>query len=427
MKKWNTFLPAFCIVVASALNCAAQTELPPPPAGTPPFEEPPTLTASEILLPDFLSGPNFKTREPVPTYAGANRYTLDTDFGVFDANGSVLLVQRVREINAIAAMREISKSDEFRSALKTAAKSPLMIGKQLISNPVDTLSGVPKGIWKFMNRAGQGIKEASEGRQKSEYEDSTAQSMIGFSKVKRKIAMEFGVDPYSTNSVFQEELNSIAWASYAGQMTIKGAMAVFTGGASTAISAVSMTGALNDALREKSPGDLRLMNLGKLEKMGISRGEANAFLNNPALSPTHQTGIVFVLEELNGVSGRSRFIQLATQAEDETDGLFFMGTAALIARVQKDGANLTRISSSGGLPVCLAKDGTVIVALQWDYAAWTPLVGRFAESLHTAKYGAFKPTGYRVVITGDASPSIQQAMKTLGVRFDIRQVPGPLK
>ena len=99
----------------------------------------------------------------------------------------------------------------------------------------------------------------------------------------------------------------------------------------------------------------------------------------------------------------------------------------MIARLQKDGAHLTRISSCGSLPVCLAKDGTVIVALQWDYAAWTAPVGRFAESLRTAKYGAFKPTGYRVVITGDASPAIQQAMKTLAVRFDIRQATGPLK
>jgi len=213
MIKQNTFLPTLCIALATSLTCLAQIELPSPPAGTPPFEDPPTLTASDILLPDYISGHYFKVREPVSTYAGANRYTLDSNFGIFEANGNILLVQRIREINALAAMSEISKSDEFRSALKTAAKSPLMIGKQLISNPVDTLSGVPKGIWKFMNRAGQGIKEASEGRQKSEYEDSTAQSMIGFSSVKRKIAMDFGVDPYSTNSVFQEQLNSIAWAS----------------------------------------------------------------------------------------------------------------------------------------------------------------------------------------------------------------------
>ena len=413
--------------MASALRCAAQTELPPPPQGTPPFEYPPTLNASEILQPDYQSGRFYKMREPVPTYSGANRYTMDSGFGVFEANGNILLTQRIREINAIAGMREISKTDEFRSAVKAAAKSPLVIGQQLVANPVETLSGVPKGIWKFMNRAGQGIKEAGQGREKSQYEDSTAQSMIGFSKVKRKIALEFGVDPYSTNSVFQEELNGIAWASFAGQMAIKGAFTFMTGGASMAIGAVTTTGALNDTLRDKSPADLRLMNLGKLEKMGVSKSDADAFLKNTALSPTHQTAIVFALQELSGVSGRAKFIKLAGEAEDETDALFFMGTAALISKVQKDGAQITRITTVGGLPVCLAKDGTVIVALQWDYAAWTPQAGKFAQTLNETKFTDFKPTAHRIVITGDASPAIQQAMKALGVRFDIRQATGPLK
>ena len=415
------------LFIASALPCKAQTEVPVPPTGTPPFEEAPILNASEFLLPDFLSSPNFKVHEPVPTYAGANRYKIDSDFGFFEADGNIFLTQRVREIYAIARMREISKTDEFKGALKTAAKSPLVIGKQLINDPVNTLSGIPKGLWKVMNSAGQSIKETSQGRQRSKYEDSKAEGIIGFSSVKRKIAMDFGVDPYSSNPVFQEELNGIAWASYAGQMTIKGAFAVFTGGASTAISAVSLTGALNDVLRDKAPPALRLMNLEKLEAMKISRVDAEAFLNNPALSPTHQTAIVFAMESLRGVSGRSRFIQLASKSEDETDSLFFMGTAALMVAEQKAGAEITRISSMGSLPVCLTKSGTVLIALQWDYAAWTPLVGQFITSLQSAKLGDYKATGYRIVITGDASPSIQEAMKKLGIQFEIRQATGPLK
>ena len=47
------------------------------------FEELPVLNASEILRPEFLSGPHYKVREPVPTYFGANKFTIDSDFGVF--------------------------------------------------------------------------------------------------------------------------------------------------------------------------------------------------------------------------------------------------------------------------------------------------------------------------------------------------------
>jgi len=427
MKKQHLCILVFSFALASPFSIQAQlTETPAPavPAG---FEEPPVLNASEILQPDYDAGPHYKVQELVPTYAGANRYKIDSDFGPFEANGNLLLVQRIREIQAIATLRDMSKTTEFKEAVKNAAKSPLVIGKQLITDPVNTLSGVPKGIWKFMNRAGQGIKEASEGRERSDYEDSAAQSLIGFSAAKRAIALQLGVDPYSTNSVFQEELNGIAWASYAGGMTIKGAMAVMTGGASTAISAVSMTGKLNDVLREKSPGDLRLMNLGKLLDMGISRADANAFLNNPALSPTHQTGIVMALESLSGVSGRVKFIRMASKAGDESDAVFLLGTAAMISKLQQDGAHLKRITSVNGLPVCLAKDGTVIVVLQWDYAAWTEGAGHFIQTLHAAKFDDYKITGFRVAISGDASPLAQEAMKTQGSRFDIRQEPGPLK
>lgn len=32
---------------------------------------------------------------------------------------------------------------------------------------------------------------------------------------------------------------------------------------------------------------------------------------------------------------------------------------------------IARIVMLGDFPICVAKDGTIIVALQWDYAAWT--------------------------------------------------------
>ena len=131
------------------------------------FEEPPVLSAAAILQPEFAAG----VREAVPTYGGRNGYMIDSDAGTFEADGNALLVRRVREIAAIAKLREVSRTDEYKTALAAAAKSPLLVAKGLVQNPVSTVSGVPKGVWKFMNRAGQGIKEKSEGRARSPYED----------------------------------------------------------------------------------------------------------------------------------------------------------------------------------------------------------------------------------------------------------------
>jgi hypothetical protein len=61
------------------------------------FEELPVLNASEILGPEILAGPHHKVREPVPTYFGTNQFTIDSEFGVFEANGNEILVRRINE------------------------------------------------------------------------------------------------------------------------------------------------------------------------------------------------------------------------------------------------------------------------------------------------------------------------------------------
>ncbi|HVJ56524.1 MAG TPA: hypothetical protein VM574_01680, partial [Terrimicrobiaceae bacterium] len=65
-----------CAVLGAAVSLSAQI---PSPSPTPEVFEPlPTLNASTILEPQYLSGPNFSVRDPVPTYSGSNQYTIDS-------------------------------------------------------------------------------------------------------------------------------------------------------------------------------------------------------------------------------------------------------------------------------------------------------------------------------------------------------------
>src|ERR1044071_7647687 len=122
------------------------------------YEELPELKASEILRDTILNGPHPKVREEVPTESGANRFTIESDFGIFTAEGNAMLVRRVDEINAIARLKEVSKTDAFKDALKKAAMSPLNTAKALVTDPVKTVSAIPKGLKKFMGRAGETVK-----------------------------------------------------------------------------------------------------------------------------------------------------------------------------------------------------------------------------------------------------------------------------
>ena len=392
------------------------------------FEQPPILSAAAILQPEIAVGDGYNVRDTVPTYAGRNAYLIDSDFGAFDADGNAMLMRRVREIAAIAKLRAVSRTDEYKNALKAAATSPLLVAKGLVENPVATVTGVPKGLWKVMNRAGQGIKEKSAGRERSQYEDSDAAQLIGFSKAKRDMALKLGVDPYSGNAVLQKELNGVSWAAYAGKMTFTIATAPVGGGAGMALSATGVTSTFESAIRDQSPGDLRLASLKRLLAMGCTRPDADAFLNNTAFSPSVQTALVLHLDSLKGVANRASFIQLAGRLSDgEGDALFFAQTARLLAELHANGRTLARLDTLGSLPVALGTDGNLIVALEWDYAAWTQNAANFVAQLKAAKFGKNAPTGFVIALSGDASPMAKQQIEAAGITLATRVAPGPLK
>jgi hypothetical protein len=388
------------------------------------FEEPPVLSAAAILNPAYADG----VRDPVSTYAGRNGYMIDSDYGTFEADGNTMLVRRVGEIAAITKLRQVSRSDEYKQALLAAAESPIGVAKGLIEHPVSTVTGVPKGLWKVLNRAGQGIKERADGRERSEYEDSNAAQLIGFSKAKRDVALKLGVDPYSSNEALQRELNGVSWAAYAGKLTFTLATAPIGGGAGMALTAVGVTDTFDQAIRDQSPADLRLSNLKRLLTMGVTRADADAFLNNPAFSPSVQTALVLHLEALKGVENRSSFIRIATdQSVAEADALFFSATARILAQLHANGRTLARLEKLDLLPIAIGEDGNAIIALEWDYVAWTQNAANFIEQLKTVKFGKKAPTGYVLAISGDASPLAQGKLRDAGVTLAMRIAPGPLK
>lgn len=420
---------ALSTAIALVLALPLHAQVPPPPAAIAApagYETLPTLNASTILQPQYLQGANFLVRNPVPTYSGSNRYTIDSDFGVFEANGNAMLVRRVAEINAIARLVAMSQTKEFADAAKQAAEAPLHVAQDLVNNPVQTISSVPRGIWGFLNRAGQAIKEAGDGRQAPAAEGNAVENLTGFSKTKRALAIKLGVDPYCTNEVFQKELNKVAWPAFLGKFTVELGMAAVTGGAGAVLSAANWTDTLRGVLTDKSPTDLRLMNLGLLmNNIGASRADADAFLNNTAISPTTQTIIVAALGQLGNIPGQVDFIRQATTSQDEHDALAYQQSVQIMANMNNT-APISRISHLNGLPICQTNDGTVVVRIQWDYAAWTPMAEKFIAALKAAKLPAAAP-GYLVALTGDASPMAAQALAALDVNLKVKVLPGPLQ
>jgi len=392
------------------------------------YEELPELKASDILKPEFLSGPHHKVREEVPTSSGANQFTIDSDFGVFEADGNEMLVRRINEINAIARLKEVSRTDEFKEALRKAANSPVAAAKAIADDPVHAITNVPKGVMKFMGRIGENVKGIGQKHEGKDSEGTQLQQVIGYSDEKRKVAISLGVDPYSTNTVLQHELDQIAWASFAGGAAFTLATLPVSGAAGTALTVTEVSGDFNEILKEKSPTDLRTMNRRALLDMGATEKETERFLNNNAFSPSAQTAFVLNLRSIKGMANRRAFVRLAGEtSSSETDAIFCVQTAALMSKLNKEEIPLARIELVGDFPICVAKDGTTVVALQWDYAAWTSGAARVSEEVE--KFAAKPPRNKKVLValSGQVSPRLRQELEAQGQTLRDRLAPGPLK
>jgi hypothetical protein len=426
MKLTALFLPT---VVFAALAMTASAQAPKPAAAPPtnvPFEALPMLNASTILQPQYLSGANFTVRNAVPTYGGSNRYTIDSDFGVFTADSNQMLMRRVAEIQGTAKLQALSQTNEFAQAAAQAATTPLNVAQDLVTDPVDTISSVPRGIWGFLNRAKDTVTNVADGQSGGFGNGQAISNMSGFSKTKRDLALKMGVDPYCNNEVFQKELNKVAWPAFLGKLSVDAAFSAVTGGVGTALSAANWTATLQDSLRDKSAADLRAMNSNLLtDNMGIANGAANAFLNNSAISPTTQSIIVAALGQLGNIPGQGEFIVQAANSQSEHDALAFQQSVQIMAKLN-NASPVARIMQFEGLTLCQTNDGTVVVPIQWDYLAWTPGVAQFVTALKAQKFST-KPTAYTVMISGVASPAATQAFAGLGVNLVTKALPGPLQ
>ena len=427
MKETARFL--LIMAVATALPSVGQvTSSSPSGEGNSDFEELPELKASEILKPEFLKGQYHTVQESVPTSSGMNRFTIDSQFGAFEAEGNEMLVRRVGEIDAIARLKDISRTDVYKQALAKAAKGPYESAKNIIRDPVNSIENVPKGVMKFMKGAGEKVKSIGKKEKSSDKsEGSQLEQMIGYSNAKRKVAVSLGVDPYTTNSVLRKELDGIAWATFAGGATFSVVTLPVGGAAGVGLTMTGVSSSMNQLLVEKSPEDLKAYNRQSLIAMGASGSEADRLLGNPAYTPTQQTAFVLNMKSLDGVANRKAFIRLAgMNSSADADAIFCVQTAAMLGKLHQE-IPLARIETIGDFPIAVAKDGTTVVALQCDYAAWTSGAADFSQAAQ--KFAGQAPRNKKVVValSGQTSERLRHELETRGIQLRDRYLPGPPK
>ncbi len=404
-KSVGSLAAVMSIAVALAIGFAAAAT-----ANAQTFETPSNRLASQILPSNLFSGPYHRVRETVVSYGYMHHYTVDSQFGVFQATGDGALRKLVNEIYAIASLKEFKTTDAFLTSVGTAVKAPFSFAKNLITHPIDTVSGVPQGVFQIFGNAAESIT-----MEHDPSEDSRVKQLLFVSSWKRDFAAEHGVDVYSSNEVLQEELNSVGWAAAIGGLSVS--VATMGAGATAVIvmKNLRLADQIGSALKEEPPARLRIINMDKLRAMGISEALANRFLDHPHFTPRHDTVIVANLERLSRARGLSTFLESALSAEDEVGANFFMNMAQTMGGYNDSVAPIEEITALAGLTMARAENGRALIPFPLDHGVWSERASRIVNHLVTSYRSPGFRGGFDLWVTGTVSPRAHQELARIGI------------
>ena len=373
------------------------------------FESLPVLSASKILPPELLSGPNHRVQERVTNDGFLNVYVVDSKFGSFTAVSTPLLRKRIQEINAMETMEKLKGTKEFADSLKASGLSTLSAAKNMVLSPVKTTTEVVTGVGLVFRRAGDSLF----GAKRSDAEDSRFKTLIGFSNYKRDYAHELGVDVYSRNEVLQDRLNDVAWTAFAGGLTVSAAMAAVPGGAGIAMTAISSTRLATAIFKNTPPQDLRRMNTEKLTAMGVDPSTTELFISQSIFSPREQTVLVSGLDEMTGVADRERFVQLAALTNNADMAFFRQRQAEMYAGYHKAVTPLVQFVSVGQLAAARTKNGALVFNVPVDYMVWTESLAQLAANTDNLAKQLPGLTEKQLWVTGTLSPRARAEMQRM--------------
>ncbi len=366
--------------------------------------------ASEILPPELLSGPHHKVSEEVTNRGPQYFFVVDSDFGQFKAQGQARLRRLVREINAIAALKEITKKKSFKDAFVKSALEPAAALKQLAIHPVDTVSGIPKGLWSFVASSKESLT-----RDRSEYEDRYVKALITVSKYKRRYAAELGIDVYTSNALVQEELNRLGWAGAIANWIPSVLLIPASGPAKALYKVFDWTETLNRLITETAPDILRSRNNKKLKAMGISGELRDRFLSHTYYSPRNQTVITEYLASMKDAKEKTRVIERALQANSEIDAFTYQQIVEILAGYNRIVSSIVEVRVHKGIPVGYAKNGSLVMGFPVDLGRWTAFTEYLFVDYGKNQIGSEAIKKPELWILGELTPRARRQLAILGI------------
>jgi len=330
-------------------------------------EIPPPVSASSLISPDLLSGPNYKVSPDVDRTGMLYRFDITTDNGPLTAGSLQMMRIRLAELKAIHRLGQLSEEELYLKGVGEQLETTARATGKALRNPIQTIKSVPDGFKKF---AGQLQAQQIVGQVYGESGSTT------YAQVKRELAAKLGVDPYTDNQVLQALMNEVAKNQNRGQLIASIGTFMVGGGAGLALNAVEMNQEFHDLIRKKSAAQLQLDNREILKGMGLTEKRADYFLTTEGYTASNCTAIVRALATLRKIKGVTGVLDTLPKFSGQPEPILFAQTQIqMAAQFHVKVRPLTAVKFVSGTAVWSDATGTSYVFSPIEYLYWTEEIG----------------------------------------------------
>lgn len=393
------------------------------------YDAPATFQASKILPANVVKGPHHTVSEDVKGDGFYLLFHIESDFGAIDAEGRTVLQTRIREVDALRQLSEVSKGEVFA---KAAGGAVLNVGKgvaSVVKDPEGTVKGIGAGVKRFGGNLGRKTKRGAdsvtkddkkpEGADKSTDEKaaaasvSAADSVLGVNGAARKWAQKVNVDPYTTNPVLHKALVDLGRIDAAGSIATKVIVPIPM--------VVSTTASVGGLVWSADPEAIRKTNEKQLAELGVPKDVAARYFVNANYTVTGHVRFIAALYAVKA-KGIVDYIDGAAEADDEREALFFVESAEMLAGLHKTAPVAAILEDSRAMIAKTA--GSAVALLPFDLLRWTEALQKSAIEIGSRAKKELGATALEVQLLGTATPAAKQGLTGAGWRIREHVVAG---
>ena len=375
-----------------------------------------TLAVNLVLPADMITGRHYRIVDPVENYVGLDRFTIESDYGTFDAYGQLMLRIRLREIMALAALGDMTGKKAGAGAASAEGKKQAKVLVNIGLHPIKSTGSISRGMLNRFKKFGRHIKEdvqlVRSDLTSKEKSAIYASRWLGVDEARLRLAGKLNIDPYTSNQPLQAELDRVATADATGKMGAKFFI--------PSIPSDSAIGSVHALVTKYALSQLINYNAKQLKKLGAAKSDIDHFLSMEQYNPTSASIMVELLYGFKDVSNSLALFEQALTVESDIDALFFIESTLMALWYHQEQSMLTKMLLATGLPAGTTRDGRVVVFAAVDYPHWTEELSVVIVDLQSA-YGDVSDRR-ELLLAGQGSGRFTTQVKELGwtVRSDTR-------